>query len=225
MASPSKRARTGDVAPSTSQNEEELAHLASYCDDKLHEFCEDYINAEGTDTNCERSPLADYAGAANAAFEEFVNDLCNDQTMGVDESKKEGLASAWRECAVDAARVAQFRALLLDDSHFSSMFTHREHANWACQSIEKESEEMFDEWRFNLGWTLAQRVLDIATYAESEEEHESDEPVEESDSENSSDEEEEEEESDASSSSEDEEETARIAAIGAAEDGDESDGK
>lgn len=200
MASPSKRARVGDVAPSTSPNEEELAHLASYCDDKLHEFCVGYINAEETDTNCERSPLADYAGAANAAFEEFIDDLCNEQNMGVDESKKGGLASAWRECAVDAARVAQYRALLTDGSHFISKFTHQKHANWACQSIEKENEEMFDEWRFNLGWTLAERVLDIATYAESDEEHESDEPVEESDSEHSS-EEGEESESDNSSSS------------------------
>ena len=193
-----KRARTGEGAgpPSAgADGDSTLEGLASWCDDKLRVFAADAPSFGDPDEGSPNQFVIDYV---DNEFEDFLDTMKEEQRIGVDEVNKGTIADSWRKAGEDACRVFELEhTFSTSNNAFRNNFNLCAHSDEALTSIAEQTAEHFDHWYFNLGWSLANKILQNGGEELGSDSDDEDEPVEESDS----DEEEEEEDSDSASGS------------------------
>lgn len=185
----SKRQCTGDAptAPASKPDAEaeptSLTYLADWCDDKLRETGEAYLADSEVTTSCTTTPNSAYAEWVDERFEDFWDEMHQQQRIGLKEINKGHVAKLWREAATDAARVYEYRDATAVASRFRHYFFSQSLASEACGALERSAEEPLEEWVYGLGYTLAEGILNLgAEELSSDEDAASDEPVDESDS-------------------------------------------
>lgn len=165
-----------------------LCVLANWCDDQLREIADACSGDEQTEASL-WAPTTGIAEYVDNAFDEFLEELEQQQSITVSELNKGGVAKAWRECGTDATRVLLLRCILDTDSDVMSRFCVQHASRDASRELAQENEEAFDKWNFDLAWQLAEVISSLGAEVSSEEDND-DEPVDDSDSDEGSDEEE-----------------------------------
>ncbi len=120
-----------------------------------------------------------FHGFFDEELEEFLEAMRVHSGLVVDESSKGDIAKLWRECATDATRVLMLREQMSAHGTFAHKFACEALAKDTMRNISDDAEEKFDEWNYNLGWHLAEKIMGVATWVQSDaEEEDEDEPVE-----------------------------------------------
>ena len=195
----SKRPRTDNTPPASASadapdtnlsGDELLAELAAWCDKELRDVSDMHVDKVQS-IDCENSELDSFG---DESFNEFLEDMKQDQRVTVEEHKKGEVATAWRHALADATRLNAF-VRNWEGGMFGRVFHNWSPAMNAVKAIWEASTDAVDEWYFDLGYELASRILSAGAKQSDSDDESDEEPVEEDDSGEEDDEEEESDES------------------------------
>ena len=111
---PRQKSGPGGAALPTCEGETGAGALANWCDDQLRYVAEALPDVAPTEALLWET-TARIGQYVDNAFDEFIEELNDKQSITVSELNKGEVAKAWRECGTDASRVLQLKCLLDTD--------------------------------------------------------------------------------------------------------------